>query len=603
MAKSTANLQLYEKESTDGKDTFNITQMLNNNWDKLDADSKTKADDISNIKADIGTATLTTADKTLKGAINEVKNAMPTSLPANGGDAETAQRFKIARNIALSGDITGTVSFDGSENVDIATTLKDSGVSSGTYKSVSVDTKGRVTAGSNPTTLSEYGIDDAYTKAQSDANYAPSGYGLGGAGKRLGSGIDANTLANNGWYDINNATNLPTDIGTGYAKLLVICSGDPDYITQLCFTMTTGTLGTSYIRELRAGTWSSWRKFTNKDELDAHINDTTKHTGTATTTNSGNAYSVTIPNVSSLSDMLEIRVKFNSASSGAITLNVNGLGTKNVVDYFGNAVTNVRQYLIANLCYEASTGNFILLGKGGGGTATASHVLAGDTFTNNSGGNIPGTMVNNSSQVNALSVGSNGTNKYFRIPNGAYLQNTGSGSPEIVASATQIDSNIITGNIKSGVSICGVSGKSSVVDTADATAGVGDIVSGKTAYVNGNKVNGSASIESLGGKRYASGTAKADSNGGFTVTGLPFKPKTIVFYGASDTGYYTAFGYSDDITRQHLDQAVAGGSYYNGHFYFSQLGLAPQISSNGFQIYGSTSANLNNASINWIAIE
>lgn len=43
------------------------------------------------------------------------------------------------------------------DNIDLATT----GVSQGTYKSVTVDTYGRVTAGTNPTTLSGYGITDA----------------------------------------------------------------------------------------------------------------------------------------------------------------------------------------------------------------------------------------------------------------------------------------------------------------------------------------------------------------------------------------------------------------------------------------------------------
>lgn len=43
------------------------------------------------------------------------------------------------------------------DNIDLATT----GVSEGTYKSVTVDTYGRVTAGTNPTTLSGYGITDA----------------------------------------------------------------------------------------------------------------------------------------------------------------------------------------------------------------------------------------------------------------------------------------------------------------------------------------------------------------------------------------------------------------------------------------------------------
>lgn len=43
------------------------------------------------------------------------------------------------------------------DTIDLATT----GVSAGTYKSVTVDTYGRITAGTNPTTLSGYGITDA----------------------------------------------------------------------------------------------------------------------------------------------------------------------------------------------------------------------------------------------------------------------------------------------------------------------------------------------------------------------------------------------------------------------------------------------------------
>jgi phage-related tail fiber protein len=44
--------------------------------------------------------------------------------------------------------------------------LVASGVGAGTYKSVTVDDKGRVTAGTNPTTLAGYGITDADTSAQ-----------------------------------------------------------------------------------------------------------------------------------------------------------------------------------------------------------------------------------------------------------------------------------------------------------------------------------------------------------------------------------------------------------------------------------------------------
>ena len=44
---------------------------------------------------------------------------------------------------------------------EVAVTLANSGVAAGTYKSVTVDAKGRVTGGTNPTTLSGYGITDA----------------------------------------------------------------------------------------------------------------------------------------------------------------------------------------------------------------------------------------------------------------------------------------------------------------------------------------------------------------------------------------------------------------------------------------------------------
>ena len=63
------------------------------------------------------------------------------------------------QTISVTGDATG------SGATSIALTLANSGVVSGTYKSVTVDSKGRVTAGSNPTTLAGYGITDAVSTA------------------------------------------------------------------------------------------------------------------------------------------------------------------------------------------------------------------------------------------------------------------------------------------------------------------------------------------------------------------------------------------------------------------------------------------------------
>ncbi len=53
-----------------------------------------------------------------------------------------------------------------SDNIDLATT----GVTASTYKSVTVDAYGRITAGTNPTTISGFGITDAYTKTEVDTS-------------------------------------------------------------------------------------------------------------------------------------------------------------------------------------------------------------------------------------------------------------------------------------------------------------------------------------------------------------------------------------------------------------------------------------------------
>lgn len=60
--------------------------------------------------------------------------------------------------------------------------------------------------------------------------------------------------------------------------------------------------------------------------------------------------------------------------------------------------------------------------------------------------------------------------------------------------ATDEKAKLIAGNIKAGVTVLGVTGSSTVVDTADATAAAGNIVSGSTAYVGGQKITGSLTL-------------------------------------------------------------------------------------------------------------
>ena len=61
--------------------------------------------------------------------------------------AGKADKLSNARTISVAGDVTGSASFDGSADAQIQTTLKNSGVTAGTYSAVTVDAKGIVTAG------------------------------------------------------------------------------------------------------------------------------------------------------------------------------------------------------------------------------------------------------------------------------------------------------------------------------------------------------------------------------------------------------------------------------------------------------------------------
>lgn len=65
------------------------------------------------------------------------------------GNVATASKLAEAKDIALTGDVSGTASFDGSQSISINATLANSGVTAGTYSKVTVDAKGRVTAGAS----------------------------------------------------------------------------------------------------------------------------------------------------------------------------------------------------------------------------------------------------------------------------------------------------------------------------------------------------------------------------------------------------------------------------------------------------------------------
>jgi hypothetical protein len=113
--------------------------------------------------------------------------------------------------------------------------------------------------------------------------------------------------------------------------------------------------------------------------------------------------------------------------------------------------------------------------------ATALDVLGAKTFYSTTGGRKTGSMVDNGTIT--VDIASKATQVTI-----AAGKHSGSGIVKIAASE---QAKIISGNIKSGVTILGVGGNPNVVDTSSGTAVAGEILSSKKAWVDGLEVTGS----------------------------------------------------------------------------------------------------------------
>ena len=121
-----------------------------------------------------------------------------------------------------------------------------------------------------------------------------------------------------------------------------------------------------------------------------------------------------------------------------------------------------------------------------GADAADGDVLSGKKYFKGSGQST-GSMADNGTVTSTIST-------VAQVVSIAAGKHSGSGTVQI---AGVEQAKIIAGNIKSGVSILGVSGSSTVVDTSDANAAAGHIISGKTAYVNGTKITGNLNTPTI----------------------------------------------------------------------------------------------------------
>ncbi|MBP0725525.1 hypothetical protein J5Y03_10030 [Bacillus sp. RG28] len=268
------------------------------------------------------------------------------------------------------------------------------------------------------------------------------------------------------------------------------------------------------------------------DQIDtsvgAHLADYVKHPGVGTTTNSTNAYSISLnPAPASYVSNMGVVMTINIDSTGASTLNVNSLGAKKILKANGTQVSNLKANGVYTVRYNPSAdggiGAFIVQGEGASGNAIASDLLSGKTASTDAG-DIVGTMPNNG----AVGITPGTTAK--AIPTGYH---NGSG---IVAG----DVNLTAANILSGVSIFGIAG-SAISGKRWATGAMGSGGSGNFQYASSTSTLGSTKL---------------------TVSGLTFKPSIII---AVDSQYGDISIYSE-ISDSFYPKTVKVTAFNGGMF-------------------------------------
>ena len=184
-----------------------------------------------------------------------------------------------------------------------------------------------------------------------------------------------------------------------------------------------------------------------------------------------NDYTVSIPDTPLLFTGLRILVKFPNASTGASTINVNGLGSKSIIKAGGGS-PNIKAGAIYSLVYDGT--NFQLQGEGGEyGTAQASDVLSGKTIGTEDG-LVTGTMPTIETTSGTIKISTETSQN-----GGSTLLNI---SPNQVGYATLSSNiqvfigNLISHNVKKGVTIASSTG----TYTGEGNATTSQVLSGAT---------------------------------------------------------------------------------------------------------------------------
>lgn len=239
------------------------------------------------------------------------------------------------------------------------------------------------------------------------------------------------------------------------------------------------------------------------------------------TLDSSNTYKVTTGlNLTELKNGFSVRVAIPSASTGATSLIIDSISAIAIKKVNGNAVSNLKVNGVYSLTYY--NGNFILASGSDESDSTSvgtdgSNVKTGITFVGTDGEVHTGTYTNDGTiTADKVLSGYVGYSKAQKII--GTMVNRGAPISALNCGGTY--------NLAEGYYTGGKVTANSLASQTPANADASTIIAGRNAWVNGNLINGIATIGSLGGKKYATGTCSEGS-----TVNVGFRPEFVFLSG------------------------------------------------------------------------
>ncbi|MGZ3770757.1 MAG: tail fiber domain-containing protein [Bdellovibrio sp.] len=396
---------------------------------------------------------------------------------------------------AFTGDVTSPAG-------STALTLANSGATAGTYTSVTVDAKGRVTAGTNPTTLSGYGITDAVKNLSGTPG--------------IQTGLDAGKPAapNAGTIYFATDTNTIYQYNSGAWAAIASANGSGGTITALTGDVTASGTGSVAATVASVGGSSA-----------ANINSAVVAVNT-NATSSSTASVLVKRDPSGVSNFKGL--KLDGATSGTLTQTVPAAVTSYSVTW-PSAVAGI-----------------------------ANSVLASDTNGNLSWinlGSVAGT-INLTSQVsNILPIANGGTNSSTALTNGQLMYSNAGAIKEL---GVMTDGQIIVGKSASAPQIVSMNGDVTINNTGATTVGK---INGTT--ISGVGLANNNVLQNTSGSAIAGNSVLVSNGTGTGVTALSTPVSGILTSTGGSVPNWSSIS-SDTFTQYALLAGRSGGQTING---------------------------------------